>query len=53
MFILILLALIVLIGVVLTIVEIHRDGYRAVPTDPAQLAGRDALDRAAATTAYR
>jgi len=53
MILLLLLALLVLLGVVLTIVEIHRDGYRAVPTDPAQLAGRGTLDQAEATTVYR
>lgn len=53
MFILILLALIAVSGVALTIVGLRRDGYRAAPTDPAQLAGRGTLDQAESTTVYR
>lgn len=38
---------------VATVVELRRDGYRPVPTDWRQVAGRDALDAAESGHGYR
>ncbi|WP_194420871.1 hypothetical protein [Microbacterium abyssi] len=53
MIIVILLAALALIGLVATVVEIHRDGYRAAPTDWTRVAEHDTLRDAESTVAYR
>lgn len=40
-------------AVIATVVELRRDGYRQVPTDWRQVAGRDALDAAESGHGYR
>lgn len=51
MFILILLSILGLTGLVLTIVEVRRDGFRAVRTDWSRVADHDA--GATSTLSYR
>lgn len=53
MVILILLALLAVIGIVATLVDTYRDGYRPVQTDWAQVAEHDALRDASTSISYR
>lgn len=53
MFIIVLLAVLGIIGLVATFVEIHRDGFRPVETDWTRVAEHDALHDAESTVAYR
>lgn len=53
MFIIIVLAALAIIGLVATIVEIHRDGFRPVETDWTRVAERDTVQDAESTVAYR
>lgn len=53
MILIILIAAIALWGVIATIVDVHRDGYRRTPTDPHRVADLDPLQRAEPGPAYR
>lgn len=53
MVIIILLAVLAVIGLIATFVEIRRDGFRPVPTDWTKVAERDALHAPESTVAYR
>ncbi len=53
MFIIILLAVLALVGLVTTIVEIRRDGFRPIATDWTRVAERDALVDASSAVTYR
>ncbi len=53
MVIIILLALLAIVGLVATFVEVRRDGFRPVATDWARVAERDAIHDAEATVVYR
>ncbi|GAT71726.1 hypothetical protein [Microbacterium hydrocarbonoxydans] len=44
---------IVVWGIVATVIEVRRDGYRPVPTDWSRVAGREPLDRAEIGHGYR
>lgn len=53
MFIAILIAALALWAVIASLVELRRDGYRAVPTDWSRVAGIDPLQRPESHSAYR
>lgn len=53
MILLIVLAAIALWGIVATVVELRRDGYRRTPTDHTRVADLDPLQRAEVGHAYR
>lgn len=53
MVVIILLAALALVGVVATLVELRRDGFRAVATDWTRVAERDSLSDAETSLIYR
>lgn len=53
MFILIALLAVVVWASIATLIELRRDGFRAVPTDWSRVAGRDTIDSAEARHLYR
>ena len=40
-------------GIIDTVIQLRRDGYRPVPTDWSRVADRDAIDRAEVGHTYR